>query len=337
MSFTTEQLSVRRSGITGSDAPIIAGVSPWSTPSELWLEKRHPELIERRDEKRLDWGRRLEKSIAECYADEMNTILIPGKLTRHPTIKWLLGTPDFYAEMAPDIALPGAKRWGLECKNVSASQRKEWGPSGSGVVPMHYLFQALHYMLVTGLTRWDFAVLIDNADFRYYWVLADDEILARLFIAEKDFYENHIAADKMPEPDSFKSLEAFINRKYRRNSERVIEVAGGHQTIVSAMNRKKAARAELKDAKEEDEDATIILKSLMGDAVEMRYPEGGLLARWKCHRDKPDTDWQAVAEEVLPTLPADKAQKLLARHTAVKQGSRVFNFYEKKAKHEEEE
>ncbi len=38
--LTESQLEARRHTIGGSDAPIIAGVSPYKQPYELWAEKR---------------------------------------------------------------------------------------------------------------------------------------------------------------------------------------------------------------------------------------------------------------------------------------------------------
>ncbi len=39
MSLTPEQLEARKQGIGGSDAPVVAGLSPWKSPLTLYYEK----------------------------------------------------------------------------------------------------------------------------------------------------------------------------------------------------------------------------------------------------------------------------------------------------------
>lgn len=70
--------SVRRSGIGSSDAPIVAGLSPYATPADLFLEKRGlaarevPEFVREAAE----WGQIMEPVILREYARRENVHVI---------------------------------------------------------------------------------------------------------------------------------------------------------------------------------------------------------------------------------------------------------------------
>ena len=70
-----EWLAERRTGLGSSDAPIIAGVSRWKTPFQLWAEKVGLPTVEP-DGEWLEWGLRLEPLIAEKYAEETGRRLV---------------------------------------------------------------------------------------------------------------------------------------------------------------------------------------------------------------------------------------------------------------------
>jgi putative phage-type endonuclease len=65
---TAEWAEARRSGIGGSDAPVVVGESPYRSPYELWAEKLR--LVQPPEENEaMTWGRRLEPVVAAAYTE----------------------------------------------------------------------------------------------------------------------------------------------------------------------------------------------------------------------------------------------------------------------------
>ena len=65
---------------------------------------------------------------------------------------------------------------GLECKTVSAYNAGKWE---NGAIPMHYLMQCIHYMVVTGKRTWYIAAVILGQGFVYSRIDWDEEMDAR--------------------------------------------------------------------------------------------------------------------------------------------------------------
>jgi putative phage-type endonuclease len=63
---TQEWQEWRKTGLGGSDAPVIMGVSPWNTPYKLWAE-RCGLLAPRRSNSAMDRGNALEPKIRAQY------------------------------------------------------------------------------------------------------------------------------------------------------------------------------------------------------------------------------------------------------------------------------
>lgn len=133
-------LARRRKGLTATDVPALLGLSPWSTPLDVWLEKLDPRpwagtYATRR-------GQRLESFIAAEYAAEHDLRLErPPALVAHPDHPWLLCSLDFYAHAADGATTV------LECKAVG-----RWSPEwADDDLPDVYAVQALTQAAITGL------------------------------------------------------------------------------------------------------------------------------------------------------------------------------------------
>jgi len=165
-------------GIGGSDVPAILGVSPFNTATDIWLKKLG-ESDPFVDNQYTRWGVLLEDDIAEFYRQEN-----PGvELVESDTVERPHATRSLVTFCTPDRIVRvndngAVTRWGLECKNKGYSQKSKWGPSGSRIIPVDIAAQVYWSMWVTGMDRWDVAVLIGGNDWRQYsyeWVPALDE------------------------------------------------------------------------------------------------------------------------------------------------------------------
>ena len=100
---------------------------------------------------------------------------------------------------------------GLECKTASAYNADKWK---DGEIPLHYVMQCYHYMAVTGKREWYIAVVILGQKFVYRKLVWNDELIARLIVMEKEFWENHVLAGVIPAPDGSDIYNEVLNNYF---------------------------------------------------------------------------------------------------------------------------
>lgn len=257
-------LKERQTGIGGSDAAAVLGLSKWKTPLDIYLEKRG-ETGNQPDSEPMLWGRALEPVIRQQYADRTGRVVrIHEGILRHPQHDFMLANLDGVTD---DGRL-------LEIKTARSGQ--DWGEPGTDEVPQAYLLQVQHYMAVTGLVVADVAVLIGGSDFRLYEVPADQELQGMLIEAEAEFWRR-VVDGVPPEPVSFADAQARFGR---------VSVAGEVEATSEAL----AAIAELRTVRESmkalelrEEEAKAIVMCLLGDHDTL-VGQGRALATWKASR-----------------------------------------------------
>lgn len=179
-----EWLEWRRSGIGGSDAPIIMGVSPWMTPLELWRIKlgMGPD-VQLNDAMRR--GLEMEPVARAFYEAHTGNVVQPAFLV-HPKHEWLHGSLDglsFDGDLATEIKCPG--------RSIHEEARE-------GHVPGRYWPQLQHYLMISGalvLDYWSF----DGAEGVLIPVEPDKLYQEELFEKEQAFWRCVIDR-KPPEP-----------------------------------------------------------------------------------------------------------------------------------------
>ena len=162
-------LDARQSGIGGSDAAAVLGLSPFETPLSVYARKRGlvPETEETAP---MRFGKLLEPIIADEYVRETGrTLRDPGRYTiaRSEDLPYLFATLDreiVTAEGKTSLPVP------LEIKSTNAFRADDWLEEA----PPHVQIQGQHQLLVTGRAWMSFAVLIGGADFR--WIDMDMNI-----------------------------------------------------------------------------------------------------------------------------------------------------------------
>lgn len=207
----TEWLKHRQAGIGGSDASCIAGLNPWKSAIQLYMDKKEENPQEQKS-LRMELGNRLEGLVAELFTEatglkvrNVNGIL---KNDKYP-----------YALANIDRAIVGEKAF-LECKTTNSYALKEWEEG----VPAHYEIQCLHYMAITGATHCYIAALIGNSDFIWHKIERDEETIDYLMQIEKDFWENNILKDTVPMPDGSDAYSEYLKKKYDKSNGQVIEL-----------------------------------------------------------------------------------------------------------------
>ncbi len=219
-----EWLRYRKLGIGGSDAGAICGLNPYVSPMHVYLDKTGDESEEKENEA-MKQGRELEEYVAKRFCEET------GLKVRRANVIY---THEKYPFMLANVdRMIVGEDAGLECKTASPFNRAKWR---DGEIPPHYLLQCHHYMAVTGAKAWYLAVVIYSTEFKYMKIERDEEIIQYLIAIESEFWNQHVLAGKLPEPDGSEAADIVINRYFRKAmEEEQVELQGFDEKIKRRM------------------------------------------------------------------------------------------------------
>lgn len=204
-------LKHRQAGIGGSDASCIAGLNPWKSAIQLYMDKKEENPKEIKS-LRMELGNRLEGLVAELFTEET------GLKVRN--VNGILKNDKYPFALANiDRAIVGEKAF-LECKTTNSYALKEWEEG----IPPHYEIQCLHYMAITGATHCYIAALIGNSDFIWHKIERDEETIEYLMQIEKEFWEENIEKDIVPLPDGSDAYSEYLKEKYKKSNGQEIEL-----------------------------------------------------------------------------------------------------------------
>lgn len=215
----------RRQGIGASDAPAIMGVSPWTTPYQLWEIKTG--LNKKTDEG--NWatrhGNRMEPQARADYELRHN-LDMPARLVEHAKIPWLRASLDGYSadgETVLEIKCPGAE---------------DHAKAEAGIVPEKYIPQVQHQLMVTGAKRVHYYSFLDGQG-ALVEVLPDIEFCKKLFALEKAFWDLVVKREP-PEliARDYKKIRSIEASKLAEEWKVAKEV---HDKSVDILERAKAA------------------------------------------------------------------------------------------------
>jgi putative phage-type endonuclease len=262
-----EWLSKRRTGIGASDSPVVLGLSPFKSPFELWAEKTGNSPGEDEMGEPAEWGLRLERPIAEAFAERMGRgveLWPQNRLARHASIPWLVATPDAIQHWK-ERGEPGT----LQIKTTSAFNAADWadGP------PLFYQVQCQHELAVTGHTWGTLCVLIGGQKLRTFDYELNPKFIEALLPKLEAFWRS--VEDETPPPvdGSLATARVLARLHPSDNGETVMlphEALEWSEALAKAKEQIKAAEA----VKTEMENR---LKAAMGDATFGLLPDG---SRW---------------------------------------------------------
>lgn len=231
-----EWLTKRREiGIGGSESSAILGLSPWSCSAKVFYEKLGfapekksslPMIIGNEDEDKIArlWsyydGNMGIDSIPVNYTNK-NVIRKPIKLSRilvNPKYPYLFANPD-------RLFFEGKKRCVLEIKTINHWEAQKW-ESG---VPIHYIVQIQHYMLVCNVEYAELAILESNSKIDIIPFERSPEIQEHLIEKCSKFWNDVVEARKIleaggmeldvqhlvPPPDGSDAYTEFLKDKYK--------------------------------------------------------------------------------------------------------------------------
>lgn len=201
-------LELRRHGIGGSDAAAIMGLNPWRSPIAVWAEKL-PEgmedaapITDEPDSEAMYWGTVLEEPIARRFAQLHPEI----KVRRNNHIIYHQAHPFIFANIDRECHMKDGTVCGLEIKTSSQRGESNWEDDA---VPIQYVLQVQHYMMVTGWDRFFVAALIGGQSYVEREIKRDDEIISQLEAKETEFW-HMVEERKAPEWDGTESAWEII-------------------------------------------------------------------------------------------------------------------------------
>lgn len=190
-------LAQRRHGLGGSDASTVAGVNPWSSLYELWLDKTG-RLEDQRATARMEAGTRLEPVLRPWFTDKTGIPVRRAGLMASKTRPWQLVSVDGLTE---DGGL-------YESKTTNWRLAEEWADDQ---IADHAEVQVQHGLAVTGRSHAWVVCLVDGWDFQIRRVERDEELIKTLTGMEARFWAEHVLADVEP-PITADALSAVKTR-----------------------------------------------------------------------------------------------------------------------------
>lgn len=215
LSETREDWLKLRSGfIGGSDAAAVVGLNPFVSTFSLWAEKtgQQPPF---EGNLATEVGTFLEEFVARKFTEQT------GKKVRRENAT--IFNSDFPWACADLDRVVVGEDAGLEIKTTSSMALKRFR---NGEYPPNYYVQCCHYLALTGKQRWYLSVLIGNSDFRIFTIERDEDEIAALMAAEKDFWENHVLTKTPPPPDGEPPTDESLKVLYPESNGQTMELYG---------------------------------------------------------------------------------------------------------------
>lgn len=247
---------LRATGLGGSDAGALLGVSPYKSPYALWAEKTGAVTRSFQGNEVTYWGNILEAPIAERFASDTTdqVVSLPRGCYRNHERPYVLATPDRLI-VRDDVAI-GV----LEVKTAGLRTAGAWqeGP------PLHYQAQVGWYQWGCGLTRGWLAVLIGGQEYRVY-VLDYDESLGEIFAETADRFMDQVRTGTPPDVDGHRATTEAIHARFAKASERTVAL-DERPEMVEMLRERRALRTEITTREQRVDDIDNELKSTMADA-----------------------------------------------------------------------
>lgn len=255
----------RRKGIGGSDVAAIMGLSSFSTPYQVYLDKAEGISDDISGKPAVVWGNILEPVVGEYYMD-LHTdrhVRRVNAMARSIARPWAQASLD-YEVCDPELG------WGvLEIKTAGLRRADDWADG----VPLYYQTQTAHYLSVTGRPFADVAVLIGGQDYREYRLMRDEEDVRTVSEAVDAFWRDHVEARVPPDVGPVDGHAVFSAHPAAGGELRV------ETTTPTLVNRYLLAKAELESAKAEVDRWGAKLKEYIGDDGGIECPDGRMTWR----------------------------------------------------------
>ena len=238
----------RAVNIGSSEAAALFGLSPWSTPWQLYMIKAGKLPAEILNKEWVAAGTFIEPAIATWAQHKFEPFEL-RKVRRyitHPTVKGMGASIDYETVVSPRVP--------VECKYSMRGDGWTFADGELTECPPHYLIQVHHQMACTGAPH-AWLVAFINGTLHKLMIPRNDTLIANIEAAVTEFWQS-IADGKEPAPDFLEDAEAIDRILPRISGGKAIEgdaafealcktYVEAHEAELLAANTKKAARAEI--------------------------------------------------------------------------------------------
>jgi putative phage-type endonuclease len=309
----TQDLGDRRTYIGASDIAGVIGVSPFTSPIELWQHKHG--LLEQDVNDAMRMGTLLEDAICQLYEEREGVRTHRRNAPYvHPVYPFIQGHVDRLVMGHP---------LGMDAK--ASLYAPGYGEDGTDQVPPHVRVQMAIYMGLSKRERWDVALLRDMR-LRVYHLTHDPELYEALVAEAVRFWTEHVLTGIPPAIDGTEEYRRYLSARYPADDGiemvatpelalLVDDLAGVRQDVRALESRQTLIENRLRGA--------------MGDASVLLAPGGKVT--WKKNKDSERVDWKALGADVAGFLDSERYAALLDKHTETATGVRVFRFTPTKA------
>lgn len=245
-----EWLKNRLQGIGGSDAGSVLGMNQYKSAYALWCEKTgriHKEI----DNERMRFGRDMEEYVAKRWEEETHKKCRKSGFSfqsvEHP---FMLANVD---------RLVVGEDAGLEIKTTSEYNKDVYS---KGNIPPQYYAQCMHYMAVTGLSKWYIAIYIPGVDLYCYEVLRSDDEINALIEQEEEFWDCVEKDIEPPVDGSDSTADALYTLHPTEEDESIVDLSPLQQEL-DALQTVKDKIKELQAIQKKHENE---VKNYLGDS-----------------------------------------------------------------------
>src|SRR6202521_3194462 len=249
-------LEWRRGGVAASDAAGIAGISPWSSPISVWLDKvgLGGDVI---PSEAMRWGLLLEPVIIDEFQGRTGLHVRSRQVPAiHSDHDWMRATLDGVVADTLDPSVMALAVY--EGKTAGDWGRAAWDAG----VPEHYQLQVQHQMAITGLPAAWVVALLGGQKLVSFLVERDQDSIDVLMDIEDTFWRRYVLTHTPPPVDGNERTTEAIRDAFSEPSAEVIELPAVALDLVRQIH---AATADEKAAQERAEASRNTIRLLLGD------------------------------------------------------------------------
>lgn len=253
-----EWRELRKTGVGGSDAGAVVGLSPYESPYTIYHEKLSlSEPFNGNDKTRL--GNDLEEYVAKRFEEETGK-----KVRRLNAMLRSIERPYMIADVDRMVVGEDA---GLECKTTANFEGYKFD---EGEYPAYWACQCYHYMSVTGAKRWYLCILdLSSGKLSIIPIESDESEIKALEEMEKAFWIENVEKKICPAPSGNDKCDDIIAEKYPTADENAptLDLMG----YSKELERLAVLKAEIKPLEDEKKAIEQTLKEALGNSSTGEY------------------------------------------------------------------
>ena len=276
-------LAERKTGLGGSDAAVVLGVSPFKTARQLWREKTSDDPEPELNTPPILRGRYLEPVAAELYSQETGRQIRRQPLRRHAEHAFMLGNVDRQILAVGDTPSTGALE--IKCPGLKVFAKVK----AHGLLD-YMTVQLMHYLAVLGYSWGSFALFnAENWSLIHFDLEADPGLIGQLIEREQEFWTKYVVPRVEPPAETEKATD--------------IPQVEGEMTLVEGAEWRAAATDlreahALRETAEELEDAAKERLQAMMHRDELHAAEVPGLVRMHYKWMAGNTKWKETAQAI---------------------------------------